>query len=114
MGLTTAFLKAWRSHSRTDRTEFISQNLHYATSEAIAKHVEAYLFDILDEIDTEYVAQGCATGAMKSSRNKQTMLRNPLYCKHYCQMLCLKEGRSLDCIGFDKKCKDYEKDTHDI
>ena len=58
MGLTTALLKAWRSHSRTDRTEFISQNLHYATSEAIAKHVEAYLFDILDEMDDpEYVAQ---------------------------------------------------------
>lgn len=42
------------------------------------------------------------------------MLRNPLYCKHFCQLLCLKEGRPLDCIGFDKKCKDYEKDTYDV
>ena len=58
MGLSSAFLKAFRSHSRTDRQEFISQNLDYASAKAITKYVEAYLFDILDEMDDpEYVAQ---------------------------------------------------------
>ena len=58
MAISSILTKAFRSHSRTDRTEFISQNLHYASSEAIAKHVEAYLFDILDEMeDPDYVAQ---------------------------------------------------------
>lgn len=58
MAISSTLTQAFRSHSRTDRTEFISQNLHYASSEAIANHVEAYLFDILDEMeDPEYVAQ---------------------------------------------------------
>lgn len=58
MAVSSTLTQAFRSHSRTDKTEFISQNLHYATSEAIAKHVEAYLFDILDEMDDpEYVAR---------------------------------------------------------
>ena len=58
MGLTTAFLRAWRSHSRTDRQEFINENIHLASSHVVAKYVEAYLFDILDNMeDPEYVAQ---------------------------------------------------------
>ena len=58
MGLTIAFLTAWSSHSRTDKSGFISQNLDYASAKAITNHVEAYLFDILDEMDDpEYVAQ---------------------------------------------------------
>lgn len=58
MGLTMTFLKAWSSQSRTDKVNFISQNLDYASDKAIAAHVEAYLFDILDEMgDPEYVAQ---------------------------------------------------------
>ena len=58
MGLTTAFLKAWRSHSRTDRQEFINENINLASSHVVAQYVEAYLFDILDEMDDpEYVAQ---------------------------------------------------------
>lgn len=58
MGLITALLKAWSCQSRTDKSGFISQNLDYASAKAIAKHVEAYLFDILDAMDDpEYVAQ---------------------------------------------------------
>lgn len=36
-------------------------------------------------------------------------LRNPLYCKHYCQQLCLKDDRPLDCTRFDRRCRDYER-----
>ena len=58
MGLTMTFLKAWSSQSRTDKVNFISHNLDFASDKAIAQHVEAYLFDILDEMDDpEYVAQ---------------------------------------------------------
>ncbi len=41
----------------SDKSKFISENLYYASSVAVAEHVETYLFDILDEVeDKEYIA----------------------------------------------------------
>ncbi len=57
MGISTSFLKSFRTLSMSDKSKFISENLYYASSEAVAEHVETYLFDILDEIeDKEYIA----------------------------------------------------------
>lgn len=36
-------------------------------------------------------------------------LRNPMYCIYFCQLLCLNENRGLDCIGFERACKDWTK-----
>lgn len=42
---------------RTKKVEFISENVQYASDEAIAKHIESYLFDILEDIDNDdYIA----------------------------------------------------------
>ena len=48
---------AFRNNSSSVCSEFIDQNLHYASASAIFQYVESYLFDVLDEIvDKEYIA----------------------------------------------------------
>ena len=43
--------------SRTQKVEFISENIQYASAKAIADYERGYLFDILREIDDdEYVS----------------------------------------------------------
>lgn len=50
-------LLEFQKHSRTDKQKLIERYLHLASGSAIAKYVEAYLFDILDEMgDDEYIA----------------------------------------------------------
>ncbi len=47
----------FQSLGRTKKCEFISENIQYASDNAIASHVEAYLFDILKDIENdEYIA----------------------------------------------------------
>ena len=42
---------------RTKKSEFISQNIDYASAGAVAKYVKAYLFDVLQDVDDdEYLA----------------------------------------------------------
>lgn len=41
----------------TKKVEFISENIQYASSTAIAEHVKDYLFDVLEDVeDDEYIA----------------------------------------------------------
>lgn len=47
----------FRSLGRTEKAKFISQNIDYANSNAIAKYISAYLFDVLEDVgNNEYVA----------------------------------------------------------
>ena len=36
---------------------------------------------------------------------------DPRDCENWCQKLCLKENRHLDCAGFNKKCPDFTHKT---
>ena len=43
--------------SRTQKVEFISENIQYASAKAIADYERDYLFDVLQELDDDdYVA----------------------------------------------------------
>lgn len=45
------------SLGRTKKVQFISENIQYASDEAVAKHVKSYLFDVLKDIENdEYIA----------------------------------------------------------
>ena len=49
--------KVFRGLSRAKKAEFISEKIDYASAHAIAKHVEGYLFDVLNDIgDDDYIA----------------------------------------------------------
>ena len=43
---------------RTKKAEFISENIDYASAQAVAGYVKGYLFDVLNDVgDDDYVAQ---------------------------------------------------------
>lgn len=43
--------------SRTQKVEFISENIQYASATAIAEYEKDYLFDVLQEMDDDnYIA----------------------------------------------------------
>ena len=42
--------------SRTQKVEFISKNVEMASAVSVAKYVKAYLFDVLGDVDSEYIA----------------------------------------------------------
>ena len=45
------------SLGRTKKVQFISENIQYASDEAVAEHIKSYLFDILEDVeDDEYIA----------------------------------------------------------
>lgn len=49
--------KAFQTLGRTQKVEFISDNINYASAHAVAEYVKSYLFDVLKDIgDDEYVA----------------------------------------------------------
>lgn len=49
--------EAFRSLGRTEKAKFVSQNIDYASADAIAEYVSAYLFDVLKDVgNNEYVA----------------------------------------------------------
>lgn len=49
--------KVFRTLSRTQKVEFISNNITYASAHAVAEYVKNYLFDVLKDVgDDEYVA----------------------------------------------------------
>lgn len=49
--------EVFKSLGRTEKAKFVSQNIDYANADAIAKYVDAYLFDILKDVgNDEYVA----------------------------------------------------------
>lgn len=42
---------------RTQKVQFISDNIQYASAEAVAKYVKDYLFDVLEDVgDDNYIA----------------------------------------------------------
>ena len=42
---------------RTQKVQFISDNIQYASAEAVAKYVKGYLFDVLEDVgDDNYIA----------------------------------------------------------
>nr|DAJ24512.1 MAG TPA: protein of unknown function (UPF0180) [Caudoviricetes sp.] len=50
--------EAFRGLGRTEKAKFISQNIGYANADAVAEHVSAYLFDVLNDVgDDDYIAQ---------------------------------------------------------
>lgn len=48
--------KAFNGLGRTKKVEFISENIELASSSAVADYVKGYLFDVLKDVDDEYVA----------------------------------------------------------
>lgn len=49
--------EAFRGLGRTEKVKFVSQKIDYANSDAVAKYVSDYLFDVLNDIgDDEYIA----------------------------------------------------------
>lgn len=50
--------EAFRGLGRTEKVKFISRNIDYASADAIAKYVSAYLFDVLEDVgNDDYVAR---------------------------------------------------------
>ncbi len=47
----TLFERAFRNLSRTQKSEFISKNIEYAYSCAVAEYAKNYILDILDNFD---------------------------------------------------------------
>lgn len=42
---------------RTQKVQFISDNIQYASAEAVAKYVKGYLFDVLEDVGNDnYIA----------------------------------------------------------
>lgn len=42
---------------RTKKSEFISENIEYASARAVARYVKSYLFDVLKDVeDDDYIA----------------------------------------------------------
>ena len=57
MSINPKLIQAFRSHSMADKTKFISDNLHYASMEAVVNHWTAYIFDMLDAVrDPDMIA----------------------------------------------------------
>lgn len=53
----TTIEEAFRGLGRTEKANFISQNIDFANAGAIAGYVKAYLFDVLKDVgDDEYIA----------------------------------------------------------
>lgn len=49
--------KVFQTLSRTQKVEFISDKIDYASAHAVAEYVKSYLFDVLKDVgDDEYVA----------------------------------------------------------
>ena len=49
--------RAFNNLGRTKKSEFISQHIELASSEAVADYVKEYLFDVLTDVnDDEYIA----------------------------------------------------------
>lgn len=49
--------EAFRGLGRTEKVKFISQNIDYANADAVAKYVNGYLFDVLNDVgNDEYIA----------------------------------------------------------
>lgn len=49
--------KEFRSLGRTQKANFISSNIEYASAQSVAEYVKAYLFDVLADIgNDEYIA----------------------------------------------------------
>lgn len=47
----------FRGLGRSQKVEFISENIDYASAHAVAEYVKAYLFDVLNDLsDDDYVA----------------------------------------------------------
>lgn len=50
--------QVFRCLGRTKKTEFISENIDYASAHAVAEYVKGYLFDVLNDVgDDDYVAE---------------------------------------------------------
>ena len=50
--------QVFRGLGRTKKVEFISENIDYASAQAVAGYVKGYLFDVLNDVgDDDYVAQ---------------------------------------------------------
>ena len=77
MAVTETFLRTFRNFSRSDRQAFINENIDLASSHIVAQHVEAYLFDILEEMDDpEYVAQFLRDKGYEVKKNVSTTANN--------------------------------------
>lgn len=47
----------FRGLGRSQKVEFISENIDYASAHAVAEYVKSYLFDVLNDIDDDnYIA----------------------------------------------------------
>ncbi len=47
----------FRTLSRTQKVQFISDNIQYASAGAVADYVKDYLFDVLEDVgDDNYIA----------------------------------------------------------
>lgn len=63
--------KVFRTLSRTQKVEFISNNINYASAHAVAEYVKSYLFDVLKDIgDDEYVADYLRSKGYQVIKNK--------------------------------------------
>lgn len=55
--MESSIKRAFNSLGRTKKSEFISEHIELASSKAVAKYVEGYLFDVLKDVnDDEYIA----------------------------------------------------------
>lgn len=49
--------EAFKNLSRTQKCEFVSSNIEYASARAVAEFIKGYLFDVLKDVnDDEYIA----------------------------------------------------------
>ena len=58
MNIMSKVDEAFNGLGRTEKVKFISKNVAtYASAEAVAEYVQAYLFDVLNDVDDdEYIA----------------------------------------------------------
>lgn len=63
--------EAFNSLGRTDKANFISQNIDYANAAAVAGYVKPYLFDVLKDVgNDDYVAMYLRENGYKVTKEK--------------------------------------------
>lgn len=48
--------QAFRQLGRSSKAKFISTHIEYASADAVAQYVKSYLFDVLADVDDDYIA----------------------------------------------------------
>lgn len=60
----------FRQMARTAKSEFISQQIEYASPRAVAQYAERYFLDVFKHIDTAQIAEYLRTQGFTVTSNK--------------------------------------------